>query len=157
MCFLFIAIALQGCATDSAKQIKAFSEATVLTSANLSKAFQTVQDNHRDEEVSSILSQLDRTRGFDPSKLKPFLTTNALQVRLSVVDGLSTYAANLSILVGNSALTNLDIETTKLSQTLTNFDTNVVKEAYTSKTPFTPQQLQIFTAAINAIGHWIIE
>jgi hypothetical protein len=79
-----------------------------------------VQENHKNERVSAMLLRIDGTNGFRPEMMTQFPSDKALRVRLDVIGGLSAYAANLSTLVGNSALTNLDLETTKLSQALTN-------------------------------------
>src|ERR1039457_5288261 len=115
ICCIFVSILMAlvtGCVTDSAKQIKIFSDATVLTANNATEAFKMVEESHFNEEVSEAVLNFDDTNniGFNPLKIQPFMNTNALQIRLDILEGLKTYAAKLSVLMGNSALTNFDQE-----------------------------------------------
>ena len=84
------------------------------------------------------------------------MDTNALQIRLNLLEGLTSYAANLSILVGNSSTTNLDKNTTTLGQALITVDKDFVNDSFFKTAPVTTQDLKIFTAAINTLGHWLI-
>jgi len=149
--------AIAGCASpDAAKQIKNFSDAVTVTANNTTQAFKLVEDNHFKEEVSVTVLNYDIKTGYNPDAIKPFMDTNALQVRLDVLNGLKSYAANLSVLMGNSSLTNFDQDTTKLGQALTNVDQALVKASFFNKAPATTQELQIFTVAVNTLGHWLI-
>lgn len=146
-----------GCTSpDASNQIKAFSDATILMANNTSQAFQMVEDNHFNEEVSKTVLNYDKDVGFRPNDIQPFIGTNALQLRLEVLAGLKSYAANLSALMGNSSLSNFDQGTTQLGQALATFDTNLVKSSLLEKEPATSQEIQIFTTAINTLGHWLI-
>jgi len=148
---------LAGCASpNAANQIKSFSDATILTVSNTTEAFQLVEDNHYREEVSGEVLNYDKKTGFNPNDIKPFIGPDALQVRIAVLDGLKSYAANLSTLLGNSSLTNLDQSTTSLAQSLTNVDSSLVKDSFFKTAPVSTQDIQIFTTAINALGHWLI-
>ena len=149
---------LAGCTSpNAANQIKSFSDATILTISNTTQAFKLVEDSHFKEQVSDQVLNYDKKPGFNPEVLQPFMPTNALQVRLDVLNGLKLYAANLSALMGNSAMTNLDQETTKLGQALAQVDTNLVSDSFFKQAPASTTEIQIFTTAINALGHWVID
>jgi hypothetical protein len=153
-----LAIAAAGCAApNAATEIKAFSDATIQTSDNITEAFNLVEQNRYKEEVSVSIVNYDSEHGFHPNDIQPFISTNALQARLDILDGLKAYAANLSTLMGNNVPTNFDSDTTKLGQQLTKIDTDLVSDSFFKKQPVTAQELQIFTTAINALGHWLIE
>lgn len=148
---------IAGCASpDAARHIKNFSDATILTVSNTTLAFKLVEDNYYKEEVSEEVKNFDNKPGFDQNTIQPFMDSNALQVRLDVLNGLKSYAANLSALMGNSSLTNFDQNTTKLGSALSAIDTNLVKDSFFKTAPATAQELQIFTTAINALGRWLI-
>jgi len=148
---------IAGCASpNAANQIKSFSDATILTISNTTQAFTLVEDIHYKEEVSEEIKNYNDKTGFVLSTIQPFMGSDALQVRLDVLNGLKSYAANLSALMGKSSLTNLDQQTTKLGQALATVDTNLVKYSFFKTAPATAQEIQIFTTAINALGHWLI-
>ena len=149
-----------GCVSpDASKQIKSFSEATILTADNTTQAFKLVEDTYYNEQVSRLIfnsGDQKRLEAFHLDSLHPFIDTNALQVRLDILEALKTYAANLSALMGNSSLTNLDQDTAQLGKVLITIDTNLVSDLKLHKEVFTTGEIQIFTAAINAMGHWLI-
>jgi HPt (histidine-containing phosphotransfer) domain-containing protein len=157
---LVLATFISGCAGPNlSMQIGNFSTATILTADNTRKAFQLVEDNYYREQVSRLAFNSHNTNKFEKFELdsiKPFISTNALQVRLNILNALTTYAANLSALVGNSSHTNLDQETTAFAGALTTLDTNLVGDLHLQKEVFSPGEIQIFTTAINAIGNWLI-
>jgi hypothetical protein len=157
-----ILIAVAGCATDASKQIKAFSDATILTADNTTQAFNLVENNYYNEQVSKWVNECDKKSEMDLSHfnldtIQPFINTNALQARVAVLTGLKLYAANLSAITGNGSLTNFDQETTKLGQSLTLLDTNIAQCASLKTAPASKEEIQIFTTAINAVGQWIIK
>jgi hypothetical protein len=154
-------VAVAGCAIDASKQIKGFSDATILTADNTIQAFNLVENNYYNEQISQWVNECEKKQGMDLSHfhldtIQLFINTNALQARVALLAGLKLYAANLSAIAGNSALTNFDLETTKLEQSLTLLDTNIAQCASLKTTPASDGEIQIFTTAINAIGHWVI-
>ena len=149
-------VAATGCVTDASKQIGAFSQAAITTADNTIEAFDLVEKVHYRCEVSNRI-RVYNTNGFDNSPIQAYMTPTNLEVRLEVLNGLKLYAANLSSLLGNSALTNLDLATTHFGQALISVDTSLVKDAYFKKEPVSEADLRIFAAAVNAIGHWVIE
>jgi hypothetical protein len=147
-----------GCASpDAAHQIKSFSTATAQTIDNTTQAFNLVENTHFKMEVSEEVLHFDTNPGFNPGQIQPFMGTNALRIRLDVLNGLKSYAANLSALMGNGSLTNLDLDTTAFGSTLSTLNTNLVKDAFFKNEPVSAEELQIFTTAIEALGNWLIE
>lgn len=144
-----------GCKNPSAAQIKTFSEACIVTVSNTSSALQLAQDDYIRRQVSEQALKFG-TDDYNVTAVEPFYKPEQLQVRFEVLQGLVTYASTLSTLVGNAALTNLDINTAKLGQNLNGLDATLIKNSFFDKTTITPEELQIFTTAVNALGHWLI-
>jgi hypothetical protein len=147
---------LSGCVSPNAPvQIKRFSDAVATTETNATAAFDLVESAYFEEQVTRIALDTNALE-FNPASIKPFLRPEDIQARLNVLDVLKLYAAKLSLLVGNTSGTNLDQETTKLGNALNKLDTNLVSSALLQKEPLTSQEINIFTAAFNAVMHWII-
>jgi len=77
-------------------------------------------------------------------------------VRIDVLNALTSYAARLSALMGNPTLTNLDQDTTKLGQSLNALNSNLVQSAFVKVTDVSSNDVQVFTAAVNFLGNWLI-
>src|ERR1039458_607717 len=157
---LVLIAGLSGCASPKiSTQIGEFSKATVLTADNTKLAFKLVEDGYYHEQVSRLIFKSHDPKNikeFELDSIKPFISTNALQIRLDILDALTTYAVYLSVLVGQGPLTNLDQQTTAFAGVLTTLDTNLVSDLHLQKEAFSPAEIQIFTTAINAIGNWLI-
>ena len=148
---------ITGCANpDAARQVKRFSDATILTADNLTRTFRLVEDNHFNEEVSVSILDFDRRPGFEPCEIRPFMDAQAFRMRLDILEGLKSYAADLSAVTGDSSLAAFDQETTRLGKALNDVDTNLVSDVFFKSVPATSQDLRIFTTAINALGHRLI-
>ncbi|HEV7924361.1 MAG TPA: hypothetical protein VGR14_03340 [Verrucomicrobiae bacterium] len=154
--FLVVAVALiAGCASpDAANQIKNFSNAVALTASNSVLAYDLVEKEHFDAQFSRAVVNYDGVH-FNPV-YPTFMTPAELQVRLDILNGFTTYAAQLSALMGNPTLTNLDQDTTKLGQSLNGLNQQLVQSAFVKSALVTSNDVQIFTAAVNFLGNWII-
>jgi hypothetical protein len=160
---LLIGVAfLAGCVSpNAANQVKNFSNALTLTASNATQAYQLVEKAYFDKQLSeAVVKYCDGTDvnldSFHPDAFKVFFPTNEIQVRLDVLTGLTTYAAQLSTLMENPTVSNLDQDTTKLGQSLTNLNQDLVTAAFLQSNTVTSTELQIFTAGVNFIGNWLI-
>jgi hypothetical protein len=130
-----------------------FSEAVTLTTENSKDAFQIVDNKYMEVEASKLVVDYDRT-GFDPQKIHHLLDARDLQVRLDLLNALQQYANSLSDVSSDSKLQEFDIETKAFGQSLETLTATAEfkKFAETSKA-----DVNIATAAINALGRWFIE
>ncbi len=154
--FLVVAVALiAGCVSPgAANQIKNFSNAVALTASNSVLAYDLVEKEHFDAQFSKAVVNYDGVH-FNPV-FPPFMTPAELKVRQDVLNGFTTYAAQLSALMGNPTLTNLDQDTTKLGQSLNGLNQDLVKSAFVKSALVSSNDVQIFTAAVNFLGNWLI-
>jgi len=156
---IILVLLVAGCSStnkDAAKRIAAFSRAVDLTSQNASEAFDTVERRHFDLKVARVVAE-GGWQKLDADSIKPFLDPDDVSARLLVLKGLQTYAENLSGIMGNEQLDAYDKATKDLSDSLQKVDAEFVKTKFASSAPVDPQDIQITAAAVNAIGHWIIE
>jgi hypothetical protein len=158
-----IGVALAGgCVSPNAAiQVKNFSAAVSLTASNSVQAYKLVEKVYFEKQLSeTVLTCFAGTNidlnAFNPRAFKLFLPTNELQVRLDVLGGLTTYAAQLSTLMGNPALNTLDQDTAKLGESLANLHQDLVSATFLKSNTVTSTEIDVFTTGINFIGHWLI-
>jgi hypothetical protein len=150
-----VALVMAGCVSpNAATQIKNFSNAVTLTTSNSVQAYDLMEQEHFDAQFSEAVLNYAGTH-FEPA-FPALLTPDELQVRLNVLNALKLYAARLSTLMGNPTLTNLDQDTTKLGQSLHALNTNLVRSAFVKVTDVSSNDVQVFTAAVNFLGNWLI-
>ena len=149
------ALLMAGCVSpNAASQIKNFSNAVALTTSNSAQAYDLMEQEHFDAQFSEAVLNYNGLH-FEPA-FPTILTSNEIAVRLNVLNALKSYAAQLSALMGNPTLTNLDQDTTKLGQALNVLNTNLVQSAFIKVTDVSSNDVQIFTAAVNFLGNWLI-
>jgi hypothetical protein len=112
-----------------------------------------VEKERFDAQFSDVLLHYDGSL-FRPA-FSNFFTPDELKLRLDVLDGLKTYGARLAVLMGNP-LTNLDQDTTTLGKNLGGLGQDLVKDGFVKVGSVSSNDVPIFTAAVNALGHWII-
>jgi hypothetical protein len=153
---LIIAVALiAGCVSpNAANQIKNFSNAVTLTASNSVQAYDLVEKEHFDAQFSQAVLDYDGHQ-FQPV-FSNFMTPDQLKVRLDVLNAVNSYAAQLSGLMGNPTLTNLDQDTTKLGKSLNDLNQDLVTSAFVKSALVTPNDVQIFTTAVNFLGNWLV-
>jgi hypothetical protein len=150
-------IGLLGCVTpDAGKRIAAFSNATTLTTQNVTSAFDMVERNYYQMQVAKIVNKYD-AEGFNPNSIQRFLEPEELDARITVLKGLQQYSEKLSVIMGNSQLSEFDKQTKNLGDYLTAMNSSFVKQKILNKAPATDSEIQTFTTAVNALGHWFVE
>ncbi len=153
MFLVVLSILAVGCAsTDSAKKIKAFSDATILTTQNTINAFDMVERNYYDSQVARIAVNYDKD-GFNPKSIEQFLTPSQIEARILVLKGLQKYSEKLSVIMGNEQVDEFDEQTRELGESLTKITENDIFSDFAIDS----NQVQILTTAVNAFGRWFIE
>jgi two-component sensor histidine kinase len=146
---------INGCVSkDAAKDIAKFSSAVSLTTSNSASAYQLVENEHLQAQFSETLLNYDG--GLFKSAFPPFLTSDQVQLRLEVLDGLQTYAERLSALMSDPS-TNFDNDTTKLANHLNSLNQDLVQASFVKVSSVSSNDVAIFTAGVNALGHVIIK
>src|SRR5713101_804227 len=86
-------LAFPGCAVSpAAKRFAAFSSATSAATTSTTAAFETVEQSYYRTQVAALVVDYD-TKGFNPKSIKPFLSSEDLEVRAKVLQGLQEYAS----------------------------------------------------------------
>lgn len=151
------AFLLFGCMSPNpGPEIQKFANAVAVTATNAAGAFDAVQAGYYEERISAIALETN-VAAFNPDDIQPFLPADAIKARLDVLDVLKLYAAKLALLCGNPSETNLDQATDKFASAMKKLDTNLVTASFLSSEKVTPQEINIFTTALNAVADWIIE
>jgi len=159
-CYYIIAIALalllSSCTAVPSSSLVQFSNAVSLTAENNMSAYAEIERVHHDVEVMKVVVEFDG-KGFKPDEMTPFFDENALKVRKQVLDAICLYAGSLATISGTGQLDGFDAETKNLGRSLENLGEGIVKSSFFRNVPVKDSQIQVFTAAVNAIGRWIIE
>jgi hypothetical protein len=154
--FTFICI-FSGCTTENAygPRISAFSSALSDTSDGMKKAFSLAEDINRNEQIDAIVEKYSAGNHVGKPDLTPLFTNNALETRISLLNGLNTYAKQLAVLVSGTAQTDLATADNNLATSLKNVTADTVKAAGTTFSNTDDLAAGIATAA-NTIGNFII-
>lgn len=156
---LAVALCVASCTTaQGAKRIQAFAQATAVTAESVRDAFDTVERNYFEHEVGEVALTGDLNR-LNPSSLKDirFLPEEDLEARLLVLAGIESYAKKLALVMGSQPLQSFDTKTKELGEQLAALNKSFVEKEFSSKTPLKPEEIRIFTTALNALGRWLIE
>jgi hypothetical protein len=93
------------------------------------------------------------TKGFQPSLITPFLSAQQLQVRIAVLQGLSTYAQGLAEIAGDDQMTEFDNQTKALGQQLLSLD----KQKPVANTGITTKDMAAFATAVDTLGRFFVQ
>ena len=150
---LLLAVCLSACATDGLKKdIQAFSEGVTLTTTNTAAAFEIVEGNYYQVRVAQLAADYEK-KGFNPNSVTRFLPPEEMNLRLQVLEALQVYADKLSEIMDDKKLEEFDSQTRSFGEGMLKLKDNpAIKE-------FAPKEngVKIFTAAVDALGHWFIE
>ena len=105
LCVIAVALALGpgvcGCLSPYAKHAQAFSAATSTVVDSSKDAYRGANKLRLDEQVAAAVFDYDKNPSWSPYKdYKPLLTSEQLDARMKVLDGLKAYAASLVELTG---------------------------------------------------------
>ena len=152
---LISVLLLSSCAVPpAAKRITAFSSATSMTANSVTAAFDTVEQSYYQTQIQTLIVNYDKN-GFNPKSIKPFLTSDDLEVRAKILGGLQEYAQKLSDVVSDQHLTEFDTQTKAFGQALVDLKGNPVLKNIAAGVPDTG--LNILTTAVDSLGRWFID
>lgn len=155
--FLQLALAILsavvlGCATDAQKEVTAFANATKTATNNVASAFQVVETKHYQAQANALVLNYPKS-GYEPGSIKPFLTQEQINSRLTVLKSVQLYAQKLAEVMSDKQLNEFDEDTKEFGAALLKLNKNTVL----AEAKLQNQDLEILATAVNAIGRWFIE
>ncbi len=145
---------LAGCISRAVhSNVPQFADAVTLATENSKGAFQVVDQKYVEMEADTLVVDYEKT-GFDPRRIRHLLTADELQVRVDLLNALQQYAKTLSQVSSDSKLQEFDDQTKAFGKNLQDLGGTAAfkRLVQTSKT-----QVDIATAAIDALGRWFLE
>jgi hypothetical protein len=140
------------------KQIGAFSDGMDLVLKNTAAAFDTIEARHYDRKVAIKVNEFDRSGiNLNNVSIEPFFPKKDLAARTLVINGLREYAASLKAVMSDEKLKEFDDKTKAFGKQLTDLNDATVKANILNSKDVSAQQINIFTTAINTIGHWMVD
>ncbi len=147
-----ICVSLSGCAISPlAHRTAVFAAAATATTKNTENAYDVVQQAYHDAQVARVVANFDDA-GFDPSKLKPFLSPTDLAVRTQVLDGLTRYAELLAAVSGDQPLDDVDTGAKALGKSLNSISANDLVAG-----KLTATDANAAATAIDALGRALVD
>lgn len=159
-CATLLATIVSGCVKQIRSAVPAFAQAAELTSTNVEGALQTVETDYASANAFRYAVNYDGS--WDPHKIPTaWLTPEAMQVRLQVLEGLKQYASELSSLTGSNDVDQLNKASTAVGQSLKGLTGTPLFETMTKKIGMekgVPANFsEIAATSVNALGNWLIE
>jgi hypothetical protein len=143
-----------GCLSPAVhKNVPAFANAVTLATENTKSAFDVVEQQYEDVEAEGIVVNYDK-QSFNPNMVRRFLEPEDLQVRLALLDALQQYASTLSEVSGDKQLDQFDDKTRAFGRSLESLTGTA---AFQKLVGSSAGDVNIATAAVNAMGRWFIE
>ena len=139
-------------------RVQAFADATTLTATNVADALTAVENSFVAVRLDQAALDFDR-RGLDAREVASwhFLSDEDRKARLDILKALERYAGNLAALAGGTRFAAFDEATRSLGESLGQVNDDLVRQRLLSHAPASDEDLRLFTTAINALGHWLIE
>lgn len=136
------------------KRSAAFGNTASIVVRDTSMAYQTVQDTTYQAQVSSLVLNFDR-EGFVRKRIKPFLPSQDLEIRLTLLQGLQEYADQLASTSSEKAFAPLDQQTAELAQGLRTLSSNDALQKLAPAASDT--EIKGFATAVDLLGRVLIE
>lgn len=144
-----------GCAVSPlANRASAFGAAASLISKDASSAYDTVETTAYNAQVSSLVLDFD-AKGFDPDKIKPFLSGDDLQARLVLLSALQRYATLLQDVAGTGPVDQLNTEVNGFGQQLKSLTANPALKKIA--VDVNDSEIKGLTTAMDVVGQLLIE
>jgi hypothetical protein len=136
--------------------VPAFAQAAELTSTNVQAAFETVNATYNNAQQLHYAVTYDGN--VNPDKISTgWLSPEALNVRLQILQGLKQYASELNSLTGSDDITKLSQSSTALGKSLTDLTSTAPFKTFANKLPSGVNVNNLAATSVNAIGNWLIE
>jgi hypothetical protein len=131
-----------------------FGAAASAVAKDSSAAYDTVEKAVFDAQVSAVVLDFD-SKGFDPGKIKPFLSGEDLEARHVLLRALKRYADSLQDVAGKRAAGELDAEVSGLGQQLKDLSGNAALQKIGGTAA--DAEIKGLTAAVDALGNFALE
>ena len=157
-----IGLTLCGCVSNEmAGRVKDFSDSTSAIATTTQNAYQKVDAVHQQRLQTKTAVNLATDpnapdQGYTVVSTSLF-NSDDLAIREKVLQGLSTYAASLSTLAGNSADTSFDTQAKALGTNIQNLDSDAVTLNFRKSNILGSSEAGALTTAITALGEWLID
>ncbi len=150
-------VATTGCSlslSPLSRRSTGFGNTASIAVRDTAMAYQTVEDTTYQAQVSSLVLNFDRD-GFVRKKIKPFLPSQDLQIRLTLLQGLQEYAEQLASTGSEKAFIPLDQQTAGFAQSLSTLSSN---DALRKLAPAASDtEIKGFATAVDLLGRVLIE
>jgi hypothetical protein len=133
-------------------RVSAFGNAASRVAKDSSASYDTIEKTVYNAEVSTLVLDFD-TKGFDPSRIKPFLSGDDLAARHSLLRALRHYAALLQDVAGKAPIDQLNTAAASLGQELH----SLAASAALSKIKASDDEVKGLATAIDAFGQLAVE
>jgi hypothetical protein len=146
-----------GCSVSPlARRASAFATAATAAAKDTTNAYALVEQTHHDAEVQAMVANFD-TQGFDPAKIKPFMSPQDMEARTKILDGLSKYAEELAYVSGDQPMTDFDTQADAVGKSLQDLSKTDSIAAFLKSANVTDMDVNLATTAVDALGRALIE
>ena len=158
---LVLGILATGCSlTPLAKHAAAFSTAATQVINSSEDAYRAANQLRQDEQVAAAVYDYDKNPKWSPyTDTKPLLTTEQLNARIAVLDGLKAYAASLVQITGSQSSKDLNTAASGVGSNLKSLSSTVATDLKSS-VPNAPvmnaQEANVLSTAIRTLGDYLI-
>jgi hypothetical protein len=147
---------LTGCVKRVRSTVPAFAHAAELTSSNVQSALQTVETNYADANSFSYAVTYDGN--WDPHNIPTtWLTSESMNIRLQILQGLKQYASELSSLTGSNDVDSLNKASTAVGQSLKGLTGTAAFQKLSMAKSLPANFSEISSTSVNALSNWLIE
>jgi len=159
VCAAVLCLFTSGCLSPLAKHVKAFSDASDLVITNSESAYRAANDLRSQEQITASVYAYQKNPSWNPyTDPRPLLTPEQLQARITVLNGLKTYAASLTALTGKPPA-DLDSAASGVGENLAALNTSVATDLSNSipNIPVMDGSVQNgISTAVKALGEYLI-
>jgi hypothetical protein len=158
---LALGILVLGCSLSPlAKHTSAFSTAATQVINSSEDAYRAANQLRQEEQIAAAVEDYDKNPQWSPYKdTKPLLTSEQLNARIAVLDGLKAYAATLVQLTGSQSSKDLNTAASGVGTNLKSLSSTVATD-FKSSIPNSPvlsaAEANGISAAIRALGDYLI-
>jgi hypothetical protein len=158
---LGLCIIATGCSlAPIAKHAAAFSTATNQVISSSEDAYRAANQLRREEQVTAAVYDYDKNPQWSPyTDTKPLLTTDQLDARIAVLDGLKAYAASLVQITGSQSSKDLNAAAAGVGSNLESLSSTAATELKSS-VPNAPvmsvAEANGVSTAVRALGDYLI-
>jgi hypothetical protein len=156
-----LSVLATGCSlTPLAKHTAAFSTAATLVINSSEDAYRGANQLRQDEQVAAAVSDYDKNPKWSPyTDTKPLLTTEQLNARITVLDGLKAYAASLVQITGSQSSNDLDTAAAGVGSNLESLSSTVatdLKSSVPNAPVMSAEEANAVSTAVRALGDYLI-